>query len=105
MTLEKQVTNLKLAQKLKELGVKQESLFFWHRVVSKNLDWQVTLGKGFAFEIATDGENISAFTVAELGEIIQKLDPSSEEMTTYMDNLPMPSPYDYLLCPRRNFYP
>ena len=29
MELEKQVCNLELAQKLKKLGVKQESLFYW----------------------------------------------------------------------------
>ena len=31
MKLENQVTNLELSRKLKELGVKQESLFWWVR--------------------------------------------------------------------------
>ena len=65
MPLDKQVCSLDLAKRLKELGVKQKSHFFWCR-----------LGSG---DRITDNTNLSAtthykhwhsaFTVAELGEM------------------------------------
>lgn len=66
MRLENQVVNLKLSQKLKKLGVKQESLFYYN---SKT----VKLQKGFTCHIDKKGKmrwSISAFTVAELAEIL-----------------------------------
>lgn len=73
MKLEKQVCSLELAKKLKELGVKQESLFWW-------CGMQVTVGSdvcgGFDCDIPDkwkkSGYAISAFTVAELGEILPR---------------------------------
>jgi hypothetical protein len=67
MELEKQVVSLELAKRLKELGVKQESQFFW----SYN-------DTGFAVEYRAFVKNrngaelecYSAFTVAELGEML-----------------------------------
>ena len=65
--LEWQLSNLKLSKKLKELGVKQESLW-WHRspTPSHGRDW-------WNIETCQDShakENYSAFTVAELGEML-----------------------------------
>ena len=66
MKLEKQVVSLELAKKLKELGVKQESYFGWvydpywgpnHFVTSNSDDYNW---------------EYSAFTVAELGEMLSK---------------------------------
>lgn len=69
MTIEKQVTNLELSKRLKELGVKQESLF-WHTRISDTpdgrQDWllrDTQWGQGAL-------EEYSAFTVAELGEML-----------------------------------
>lgn len=69
MTLEQQVTSLSLSKRLKELGVKQESLFWWMpyedkyeivRLLEKSVrDW----------EDKPEG-TCSAFTVAELGEVL-----------------------------------
>ncbi len=65
MNLEQQVVSLDLSRKLKELGVKQESLFYW-----SNVDTPcpaIILGT----ETHRSGDFlISAFTVAELGEIL-----------------------------------
>lgn len=61
MKLEQQVISLELAQKLKSLGVKQESVWWWY------------MG-----ELYRDNPNYkshavySAFTVAELGEMLPK---------------------------------
>jgi len=61
MKLENQVCSLELAKQLKELGVKQESLFWWWN----DGIYHYTLLDGVEIEDA-----ISAFTVAELGEML-----------------------------------
>src|SRR6266516_6355210 len=68
MKTEEQVTSLELSKKLKELDVKQESIFYW---------LLTTMGE---YEV-TDRGNVympkdtfySAFTVAELGGMFGKL--------------------------------
>ena len=67
--LEQQVCSLELAKQLKELGVKQESLFNWIFVnrpgeIGK---WRVAYDWD---PLYVDSGNISAFTVAELGEML-----------------------------------
>lgn len=75
MKLENQVSNLELSKRLKELGVKQESLFYWYRM-SRGM-----FALGDASDVMNNGEQInkttapqweeySAFTVAELGEML-----------------------------------
>ena len=62
MKLENQVCSLDLAKRLKELGVKQESYFWWQ--------W---FEGGQEFELADSQhlpEDVCAFTVAELGEML-----------------------------------
>lgn len=70
MKIENQVTSLELSKRLKELGVKQESLWNWAHceVVTEGASalettLVITMHKGDKF-IA------SAFTVAELGEML-----------------------------------
>lgn len=78
MELEKQVVSLELAKRLKELGVKQESLFWW-------VEWARGYGKGhidykrnLCWELRRDDQIINfenkfaAFTVAELGEMLPR---------------------------------
>jgi hypothetical protein len=61
MTLENQVVNKELAEKMKELGFDQYSYFVW----VKNYDrWEVSR------ENLTTEEWYPAFTVAELGEML-----------------------------------
>jgi hypothetical protein len=70
--LEKQVVSLELAKRLKELGVKQESLFFWMSIKDDDGKdcWAVKYGPLETFYGIPVDENISAFTVAELGEML-----------------------------------
>lgn len=70
MRLEQQVVSLELAKKLKELGVKQESYFYWCR--HKNPEKPQT---PVVITYQEAYENMfyimaSAFTVAELGEML-----------------------------------
>jgi len=67
MKLENQCVSLELAKKLKELGVEQDSLFWWYQVVGTiksetEVDWQIKYGNY--------DNGYSAFTVAELGEML-----------------------------------
>ena len=69
MNLEDQVCALELAKRLKELGVKQDSYFYWVRKIFSN-DPPVD---PWIIQDCIDThafENISAFTVAELGELL-----------------------------------
>lgn len=62
MKLDQQVVSLELAQKLKGLGVKQESLFKWIFIIKRPYELvylPVEIKKSF-----------SAFTLAELGEML-----------------------------------
>lgn len=81
MKLENQVVSLELAKKLKELGVKQDSLAYW--------GWYLPMDEGArnrgghlwrvgyfehtpkdCYALADSEEFYSAFSVAELGEIL-----------------------------------
>lgn len=74
MPLEKQVSSLTLSQRLKELGVKQESLVYWTKLDLK--DWEVQQGvEEYSvdyFGESIPSEGVSAFTVAELGEMLPR---------------------------------
>lgn len=70
MKLEQQVTSLGVSQKLKELGVKQESVYAWVNQKEKvgsyldSIELYATMGR-----TPTNGA-VSAFTCAELGEML-----------------------------------
>jgi hypothetical protein len=65
MIIEQQVCSLELAKRLKELGVKQESLFYWQFFPGHNF---IIHDKDKSNHYET--ETYSAFTVAELGEML-----------------------------------
>ena len=75
MELKKQVCSLELSKKLKELGVKQESLFEWRQFdIQEEMKWIIVeTGKiPHKMGMANIGfGEYSAFTVAELGEILK----------------------------------
>lgn len=72
MKLESQVASLELSKKLKSLGVKQESLNYW--LVFRDFSGPPNICDDFfsrqACEQDRDLIRLSAFTVAELGELI-----------------------------------
>ncbi len=78
MKLEEQVVSLKLAKKLKELEVEQESYFVWVEGVpffdGNHSERDLVLNPNDLLELTDncdyDFEMASAFTVAELGEIL-----------------------------------
>lgn len=85
MTLEQQVVSLELAKRLKELGVKQESLFFWCNFGKD--DWRGPYSDidgtcfrypntpgSYDFTRKECSDYCSAFTSAELGEMLPSLD-------------------------------
>lgn len=63
MKLESQVTSLEISKRLKELGVKQESFFHWCGLKNYNIQYG-----NFVYM----GDVVSAFTVAELGEMLPR---------------------------------
>lgn len=73
MELKKQVCSLELAKKLKELGVPQKSFFKWGNLYNnRNLVWDLYVPPEFNKIPHPDLwiHGISAFTVAELGELL-----------------------------------
>lgn len=72
MTLEQQVTSFELSKRLKELGVKQESLFYYAPFKGKLCPVYINdLRRGTSLPIKN---YISAFTVSELGEMLKDQD-------------------------------
>jgi hypothetical protein len=71
MKLEDQVCSLEYAQRLKELGVKQESLFYYSMCNHCAEEYKISLEETLELAQGTTHENnYSAFTVAELGEML-----------------------------------
>lgn len=75
MKLEQQVTSLELSKRLKELGVRQESIFHWIKAYYDEDDcyvnepvWLITPKYNSSDSNIVDF--VSAFTVAELGELL-----------------------------------
>jgi hypothetical protein len=71
MKLEDQVVSLEYAKRLKELGVKQEGLFHWvENFRGIELCGEGNLNIEWSIHPSSNRGNWSAFTVAELGEML-----------------------------------
>lgn len=96
MKLEDQVCSLELAKRLKELGVKQKSHFYWKEFEFRDgakpprSEWRVIHIEGWPpipYEYQGGGlqfpKAYSAFTVAELGEMLPEPFVSSKTYGQY----------------------
>jgi len=94
MKLENQVVSLELAQKMKELGFEQDSLFYWKEQMTGS-DVAIIQAENPADD---DYKNFySAYTVAELGEMLpstvytrtylRKNHPTNEENKDYIEEM------------------
>ena len=74
MKIEEQVTSLELSKRLKELGVKQESLFWWLNTgkIFDGEDYPDAWSAHFDEEETENEQAISAFTAVELGKMIPR---------------------------------
>jgi hypothetical protein len=83
MELSQQVCSLELSKRLKELGVKQESYVYW--IMNWDSDYPEE-GHWWSLaqkhELITGREQYSAFTVAELGEMLKDID----DFTSFIDS-------------------
>ena len=92
MELEKQVCGLELAQKLKELGVKQDGYMSWIKFDETKLDKHHMFHKDDRFvhvygNVPETIEIASAFTVSELFEIFPKELSRTQVNLKYNHNL------------------
>lgn len=73
MELKDQVTSLKPSKKLKDLGVKQESYFYWVKWIKESHKYtpEGWVIERFPHTAHADCKSFSAFTVAELGKLLQ----------------------------------
>lgn len=69
MKLENQVTSLELSKKLKKLGVKQESIWYWC-FNTASCKYELRQAKFYAWDGDKKRIPYSAFTVAELFKIV-----------------------------------
>jgi len=71
MNLEQQCVSLEMARKLRELGIKQQSLFYWVKVEIENV---AMYGIKYIVDMFDEKDKFkeiySAFTAAELGEML-----------------------------------
>lgn len=83
MKLENQVVNLELSKRLKELGVKQESYFWWNGYVGGGMHHFKLENKRVSVGVEI---TYSAYTVAELGEMLPEKYGSSKWIWDYGEN-------------------
>lgn len=89
MNIEDQVCSLELAKRLKELGVKQESLFTYFNIDGEG-KYHIYFCECLPEEGEYAGKPIAAFTVAELGEMLPNaiaIDDKEDEFNHYRINI------------------
>jgi len=100
---EKHVTSLEISKRLKELGVKQESEFYWVPIDThgncqlRNLDglykhWSEFISSSYEFVDWKRKECYSAFLASELGEMLPEMLPVNYRFDG--------TPHGWLTCQR-----
>lgn len=87
MTLEKLVVSLPLAKRLQELGVKQESLYWWSEHTDPPTLWSTSAANEAGIWDSNGHKQYAAFTLGEVVEVIalasnealQKMDVAKED--------------------------
>ena len=102
MKLESQVCSIEYSKRLCELGVKQESLFYYEYITLTE-EWHIT------WENNSSDSNYSAFTVAELGEMLPYAifdyeDTSSIWLTCFKDKEEFTISYDEIMTGEHTQY-
>ncbi len=118
MKLEQQLTSLQPSQRLKELGFKQESLYMYYKYTTDDVsfgikeEYKIALGKPHK-----NTSEISAYTVAELGEMLPyeieyknqywywstgKSGPNTDTYSYLLENAHIHKPVEYLLIGTEN---
>jgi hypothetical protein len=74
MKIEDQVCSIELSKKLKKIGIPQESLLYHYDEPYEDgtSDWVITDWSDYETTYDTKGETYSAFSVAELGQLIPR---------------------------------
>jgi hypothetical protein len=103
MELEDRVVSLELAKEMKEVGVEQDSAFYWIQQGEYSDDWSEAFivakkERDVCYKPALDGE-CSAPTVAELGEMlpgeIQEIVGNAKQNRYYLDCGKIDSEHSY----------
>jgi len=77
MKLENQVCSLELSKKMRELGFEQESAFYWRN--AGQVGWQI---ENEVWMRNKKEDAYSAYTVAELGEFLKKVNFEKSKIKT-----------------------
>lgn len=73
MKIEDQVTSVGPSKELKELGVKQDSLWYWTHKNERSDNWsEAALAFLVGAKYYDNAKKCSAYTVAELGEMLKQ---------------------------------
>lgn len=84
MTLEQQVCSLELSKRLRELGVRQESLFWWYELYGEDRWTLAPLSK-------SGNHTLAAYTVAELVEPMKDWMNGNDENNDTPPDCPLPN--------------
>jgi len=101
MNLENQVSSLVLSKQLKDLGIKQESLWVY---VDTLRGYKIILNRPDSDIFKVSREQISAFTVAELGEMLPTVIELESKLTGKKEKKGMGFLADDIEVQTNNFY-
>ncbi len=109
MKLEEQICTIELAKQLKRLGARQDSLFYYYDLTYDGIQLHYKIGKWNepfppAQITGAEKELVSAFTTAELGEMLPEIAPinSSSDWWSSRENGEWKCQYRYNILQKAN---